>query len=92
MNYLLRHTTRYRYSAPVTLCHNEARMLPRKTLHQECGASEVIITPPPQVQDERRDIFGNRVLYFALENVHHRLEFPDCSRPPGPAAWRSPTD
>tara|TARA_R110000824_G_scaffold50961_1_gene142074 strand:+ start:74446 stop:75312 length:867 start_codon:yes stop_codon:yes gene_type:complete len=74
MNYTLRHTTRYHYSAPVTLCHSEARVLPRKTPHQQCGASELHISPAPQVQKERCDIFGNRVLYFAMEEVHQTLD------------------
>ncbi|AQU83206.1 MULTISPECIES: transglutaminase family protein [unclassified Halomonas] len=74
MNYSLRHTTRYHYSAPVTLCHSEARVLPRKTLHQQCGASGLTISPMPQMQAERRDVFGNRVLYFAMEEVHQTLD------------------
>lgn len=74
MNYTLRHTTRYLYSTPVTLSHNEARVLPRKTPYQQCGASALQISPAPQVQSERRDVFGNRVLYFALEEVHQRLD------------------
>ena len=74
MNYTLRHTTRYHYSAPVTLCHSEARVLPRKTPHQQCGASKLHISPAPQVQKERCDIFGNRVLYFAMEEVHQTLD------------------
>ena len=74
MNYTLRHTTRYHYSAPVTLCHSEARVFPRKTPHQQCGASELHISPAPQVQKERCDIFGNRVLYFAMEGVHQTLD------------------
>ncbi|PCF97118.1 transglutaminase family protein [Vreelandella nigrificans] len=96
MNYSLRHTTRYHYSAPVTLCHSEARVLPRKTLHQRCGASELTISPIPQMQAERRDVFGNRVLYFAMEEVHQTLDVtvvtPINTQPVGPlpaisAAW-----
>lgn len=74
MRYRLRHTTRYHYSAPVTLCHSEARVLPRQTEHQRCGPSQLIISPSPQVQMERCDLFGNRVLYFAIENVHRHLD------------------
>ncbi|WP_447529441.1 transglutaminase family protein [Vreelandella sp. TE19] len=74
MKYTLRHTTRYHYSAPVTLCHSEARMLPRKTPHQQCGASTLAITPTPHHQAERRDVFGNRVLYFAVEALHQTLD------------------
>lgn len=74
MKYTLRHTTRYHYSAPVTLCHSEARVLPRETPHQQCGDSQLLISPAPQVQSERSDIFGNRVLYFAMEEVHQTLD------------------
>ncbi|RUR29522.1 transglutaminase family protein [Vreelandella andesensis] len=74
MNYTLRHTTRYLYNAPVTLCHSEARVLPRRTLYQECSASELTISPLPRVQAERRDVFGNRVLYCAMEDVHQSLD------------------
>lgn len=94
MNYTLRHTTRYHYSAPVTLCHSEARVLPRKTQHQQCGASELTISPMPQVQAERRDVFGNRVLYFALEDVHQTLDVtvvtPLNTQPLGPLPSSSP--
>ncbi|MBR9903940.1 MAG: transglutaminase family protein [Gammaproteobacteria bacterium] len=98
MNYTLRHTTRYHYSAPVTLCHSEARVLPRKTPHQQCGASELQISPMPQVQMERRDVFGNRVLYFAMEDVHQTLDVtvvtplstqPLAALPPTSSAWES---
>ncbi|MFG6667027.1 transglutaminase N-terminal domain-containing protein [Halomonas sp. HNIBRBA4712] len=74
MKYTLRHTTRYHYSAPVTLCHSETRVLPRKTQHQQCGASKLSITPLPHYQAERRDVFGNRVLYFAMEELHRMLD------------------
>ncbi|SDN70593.1 transglutaminase family protein [Vreelandella arcis] len=98
MNYTLRHTTRYHYDAPVTLCHSEARVLPRKTPHQQCGASALTISPVPQVQAERRDVFGNRVLYFALEEIHQTLEVtvvtplhtqPLSPLPVNSAAWES---
>ena len=94
MNYTLRHTTRYHYSAPVTLCHSEARVLPRKTQHQQCGASTLTISPEPQVQAERRDVFVNRVLYFPLEYVHQTLDVtvvtPLNTQPLGPLPGSSP--
>ncbi|WP_163650149.1 transglutaminase family protein [Modicisalibacter sp. 'Wilcox'] len=74
MIYRLRHTTRYTYSAPVTLCHNEARMLPRELPWQHCEASQVAIEPRPAACSERRDFFGNRVLYFAIQDIHSGLE------------------
>ncbi|WP_136067341.1 transglutaminase family protein [Modicisalibacter radicis] len=74
MIYQLRHTTRYSYSAPVTLCHNEARMLPRELPWQRCEASRIEILPHPAVCSERQDFFGNRILYFAIQDIHQALE------------------
>lgn len=74
MIYQLRHTTSYEYSAPVTLCHNEARVLPRELPWQHCEPSQVEITPRPAVQSERVDFFGNRVLYFAIQDIHQSLD------------------
>nr|WP_239031391.1 MULTISPECIES: transglutaminase family protein [unclassified Modicisalibacter] len=94
----MRHTTRYTYSAPVTLCHNEARMLPRELPWQRCEASQVSITPRPAVRSERSDFFGNRVMYFAIQDIHSSLEvtvrtrLETLPRPPLPGAmagdWR----
>ncbi|WP_129140342.1 transglutaminase family protein [Modicisalibacter coralii] len=92
MIYQLRHTTRYTYSAPVTLCHNEARMLPRELPWQRCEASQVSITPRPAVRSERSDFFGNRVMYFAIQDIHSSLEvtvrtrLETLPRPPLPGA------
>ncbi len=73
--YKVTHHTRYTYSAEVALCHNEARLLPRdNTLWQRSGASEVHIGPRPAIQRERRDFFGNRVLYFVIQDIHQMLE------------------
>lgn len=80
MNYTLRHTTRYVYSEPVTLCHNEARLLPRDTPTQRCEPSQVSVQPRPTAYAERRDLFGNRVLYFSLEDVHREFEVTVCTR------------
>ncbi|QJQ94691.1 MULTISPECIES: transglutaminase family protein [Halomonadaceae] len=74
MIYDVRHTTRYRYSAPVTLCHSEARLLPRQLDWQCCEASQLAINPAPAVQAEHRDFFGNRVLYFAIQEIHREFE------------------
>lgn len=74
MNYAIRHTTCYRYSGSVASCHNEARLLPRDTPWQVCGDSQIAITPKPSLQSERLDFFGNRVLYFAVQDIHHELE------------------
>lgn len=74
MNYLLRHTTRYDYTSSVTLSHNEARLLPRNLPWQTCKDTRLSIFPEPLRQQERRDFFGNQVVYFAIQDIHTSLE------------------
>lgn len=74
MIYRIRHMTRYDYSGPATLSHNEARMLPRQSSWQQCLQHEFVITPVPVHVRERVDFFGNRVVYFSTESVHSSLE------------------
>lgn len=74
MKYTLRHLTRYEYSGPATLSHNEARILPRQLPWQTCSDSQLIINPGAIGLSERLDFFGNRVTYFAIEAVHNSLE------------------
>ncbi|SFB78960.1 Transglutaminase-like enzyme, putative cysteine protease [Marinospirillum celere] len=74
MEYLLEHSTRYQYAANVTLSHNEARLLPRNLPWQTCKNTQLNIFPTPLRQHERRDFFGNRVVYFAIEELHSSLE------------------
>jgi len=73
MKYSIRHETRYTYSQPVVHCHNEAHLQPRAMDRQTCVGSEVVITPVPAARDEREDMFGNRVLYFAVQEPHTEL-------------------
>ena len=74
MMYRIRHTTRYDYSGPATLSHNEARMVPRELSWQQCLQYEFSISPAPVRLRERIDFFGNRVAYFSTESVHNSLE------------------
>ena len=74
MNYLITHRTLYQYSSGVALCHNLARLLPRQTTWQLCQPSRIAIKPRPALSVEREDFFGNRVLYFAIQDIHQRLE------------------
>jgi len=74
MRYKLRHLTRYEYSGPATLSHNEARILPRQLPWQTCNNTQLTISPNPVGLTERQDFFGNRVAYFAIEVVHNSLE------------------
>ncbi|HPF57752.1 MAG TPA: transglutaminase family protein [Candidatus Competibacteraceae bacterium] len=74
MRYTITHRTIYQYSSGVALCHNEARLLPRETPWQLCRPSQIRIKPRPALSVERQDFFGNRVLYFAIQDIHQRLD------------------
>ena len=73
MKYRVIHTTQYLYSEPVSLCHNEARFAPRTFASQVCQSSQLAIEPRPSALREREDFFGNRVSYFAIQQLHEQL-------------------
>lgn len=72
--YRIVHTTRYEYSTAVSLCHNEAHLTPRDLPWQRCIRSDVMIQPRPAVRAERKDFYGNHVIYFAVQEPHEILE------------------
>jgi transglutaminase-like putative cysteine protease len=67
------HETRYSYSKPVTLCHNEAHLVPRSHARQRLVSSELRIQPEPAVCEKRQDYFGNALTYFAVQEPHKSL-------------------
>jgi transglutaminase-like putative cysteine protease len=73
MNYRIVHITHYSYARPVSLCYNEARLLPRGSLLQNCPSARLQIDPVPREYAEREDFFGNRVGYFAIQQPHEEL-------------------
>lgn len=73
MRYTIVHRTTYKYTQPVSLCHNEARLRPRSNGPQTCLSSEVVIEPTPAARSEREDFYGNHVLYFAVQHNHQQL-------------------
>jgi len=73
MRYRVVHTTRYRYSQPVTLCHNEAHLHPRSFDRQRCIESRLSVEPAAAFTHERSDFFGNPVTYFAVQEPHDTL-------------------
>lgn len=73
MRFRITHITQYDYAEPVTLCQNEAHLLPRSVNTQQCLDSEMVIEPSTTTQREREDYFGNRVSYFSIERPHRRL-------------------
>lgn len=74
MNYRITHRTVYEYAEPVTVSHHAARVRPRLTETQERADFSLRITPEPAVQTMRTDYFGNRVCFFSVQQIHHRLE------------------
>ena len=73
MNFRVSHRTRYVYSEPVSLCHNELRLVPRTLPHQQVAGAKITVTPMPSGLREREDFFGNRVCYFAVQQPHDEL-------------------
>jgi transglutaminase-like putative cysteine protease len=73
MRYLVRHTTSYEYSEPVSICHNEARLVPRQTPYQRPLASRLVVEPSTPTLTPDTDYFGNVVHFFTLEEAHIRL-------------------
>jgi transglutaminase-like putative cysteine protease len=67
------HSTTYKYSDPVSLCHSEVHLAPRATHNQSVISHELEIHPRPESSAVRRDCFGNDATYFAIEELHHRL-------------------
>jgi transglutaminase-like putative cysteine protease len=74
MKYQIVHTTEYRYHQAVSLCHNIAMLMPRNTAAQECRKTVIKIAPQPDIMDEYEDFFGNKVLYFAVQQEHSSLK------------------
>ncbi len=73
MNYSVMHTTTYQYFEPVSLCHNIVRLVPRNTPGQSVKHVVVDIDPLPAVLREYEDFFGNKIIYFTVEQEHKHL-------------------
>ena len=66
------HTTRYRYSAPVSQSYNEARLEPRSDRHQAVLASRVEVEPSTRVV-RHVDYWGSVVHHFDVQVPHQAL-------------------
>ena len=80
MNYSITHRTLYEYAAPVTVSHHVARLEPRVTNLQGCENFSLKIFPEPALRKERTDYFGNRLCFFAIQEMHNKLEIITHSR------------
>lgn len=73
MIFRIRHITEYSYNSPVSLCFNQAHLIPRNTDYQECNKSEIYVSPKPGYLAERDDYYGNSYFYFSLHKQHKKL-------------------
>jgi transglutaminase-like putative cysteine protease len=69
----VRHRTVYRYAHPVALSHNQVVSEPRETPSQKLLSNQLDIEPAPNYTSRRRDVFGNWLTYFTLEEPHREL-------------------
>ncbi len=80
MNYHITHRTFYDYAAPVSVSHHVARLEPLVTATQSRGDFSLQIFPEPTSRKERTDYFGNRLCFFAIQEIHTKLEIITHSR------------
>ncbi len=80
MTYNITHRTLYEYAAPVTVSHHVTRLEPRASNTQECEQFSLKIFPEPTLRKTRQDYFGNRLCFFAIQEVHSELEIITHSR------------
>lgn len=79
MKYRLVHNTLYEYNESVSLCHNEAHIIPRPTPWQVVINNSVEISPFPTLHYERTDFFGNPTTYFSIQFPHRQLSVTSSS-------------
>jgi transglutaminase-like putative cysteine protease len=80
MKYSITHRTLYEYDAPVTASHHVTRLEPRASNAQECEVFSLTIFPEPTLRKTRQDYFGNRLCFFAVQEIHSKLEIITHSR------------
>ena len=73
MNYRVRHSTRYAYSQPVAIAHNEVRLTPRTGGAQQARRTQLAIDPAPSVLSQQQDFFGNTIHFFTLQAPHAEM-------------------
>lgn len=73
MIFSISHTTRYRYDAPISFCHNLATIRPRISPGQKVLNFDLKISPEPSDISERTDFFGNMITHFSIQESHQKL-------------------
>jgi transglutaminase-like putative cysteine protease len=80
MNYHITHRTLYEYTAPVSVSHHVARLEPLAMATQSRESFSLQIFPAPALRKARTDYFGNQLCFFAIQEIHSRLEIITSSR------------
>lgn len=84
MEYLVTHTTQYRYSETASLSYNEAWLTPRTfqapLFTQTCLEHRIDISPRPSDQRVFTDFFENQVRYFTVRFPHEATTITAISR------------
>src|ERR1700728_5348959 len=70
---LAKHTTRYWYSGPVSMCHTEVHLQPRPRKNQTILEFALEVSPTPDSLLSREDYFGNQVTAFSIAEPHREL-------------------
>jgi transglutaminase-like putative cysteine protease len=73
MRYRVTHTTKYEYSSPVSLSHNQNRLRPRSLEYQTVVEPSVAISPEPRTRQRWIDSFGNETEFFSIEQSHREM-------------------
>jgi transglutaminase-like putative cysteine protease len=73
IQFLVRHTTHYKYADRVTRCYNMANVIPRDTARQRCLKNRIVLSPLPATTHKRTDYFGNQTFHFEIQKPHTEL-------------------
>jgi len=73
MRYHIRHTTRFTYPIPVSVCHNIVCLTPRPDPRLTVHHAALHIAPQPSAVAQRTDPFGNITHVFSIEAPHEAL-------------------
>ncbi len=71
--YQVRHRTEYNYEKPVTGSYGRTHLTPRDLPSQTCSASELEVSPTPNIISEHVDHFGNVSHYVEVHSPHQEL-------------------
>jgi transglutaminase-like putative cysteine protease len=73
MIYKIAHRTTYKYKHSVSVGNHVACLKPRSTSRQELIKVDLNIQPHPAMCVERKDYFGNKLIFFTIQEPHREL-------------------